>query len=94
MYRVWSKIYLDNDIQADYVYCNDNPDIDEAEKLKLATEDICNHFDLQQPIWLDGHQIDILRFSKTAFKKDHFIESVDFDYLELEIIEVDDDKNM
>lgn len=90
MYRVWGKIYKNNDIKSSYIHTIDNSDLDEAEKLKLATAEICEYFDLQQPIWMGYHQIDILRFSKTSFKKEHFIETIDFDYLELEIIEVDD----
>ena len=89
MYRVWGKIIKHNDIKESYVYENDDP-IDESEKLMLAMEGICLHFDIQQPVWLTDHQRDILKFGKTEFNDDHFIENIVFDYLEVEIIETDD----
>jgi hypothetical protein len=90
MYRVWGKVIKKSDIKESYVSKNDDPSVDEAEKLKLAVADICNEFDLQIPIWLQDHQLDILKYGKTAFKKDHFIEQISFDYLEIDIIEVDE----
>ncbi|MDA3847344.1 MAG: hypothetical protein PF505_12510 [Vallitaleaceae bacterium] len=89
MYRLWGKIITKNEIKESYVSAIDEPSMDEAEKLKVAVADICQHFDIQIPIWLQDHQLDILRYSKTAFKEDHFIETINYDYLEIEIIEVD-----
>jgi len=89
MYRLWGKIIKKNAIIESYVSIIDNPNIDDAEKLKLALSDICLHFDIQMPIWFQDNQIDILKYSKTNFKQDHFMESINYDYLEIDIIEVD-----
>lgn len=50
---------------------------------------ICHEFDLPSPIWLDANIKDFQKFSKVRFSQDNFIEILDFDYLELQIIEED-----
>lgn len=46
-------------------------------------------FDLGKPIWLDSNVEEFKRHAKTRFTQDCFIEHVDFDYLELHVIEED-----
>ena len=41
------------------------------------------------PIWLDMNINDFKRTSKVRFYKDSFIDSIDFDYLEVQVIEED-----
>ena len=48
-----------------------------------------NEFDLAVPIWLDSNIRDFKRNSKTRFTKDSFVEDIDFDYLEMAVIEED-----
>ena len=45
--------------------------------------------DLGKPIWLDANIGDFKRHRKTRFLQDSFVEQVDFDYLEIQIIEED-----
>ena len=45
--------------------------------------------DLGTPIWLDMNIADFKRHNKTRFTQDSFVESIDFDYLEIQIIEED-----
>ena len=52
-----------------------------------ALDDICYEFDLGKPIWLSSNINDFKRRAKTRFTKDSFIEQIDFDYLEIEVIE-------
>jgi hypothetical protein len=42
------------------------------------------------PIWLDSSIKDFQRHARCRFTQDAFIESVDFDYLEIWLIEEDD----
>lgn len=58
-------------------------------KVFHALEQVCYSFDLSKPIWLDKTIKDFKRLSKTRFTQDNFIESIDFDYLEIQIIEED-----
>ena len=50
-------------------------------------EDICKHFDLSVPIWLDNNIEEFKRIDKTRFYSDNFIDSIDVDYLEIHVIE-------
>ena len=52
-----------------------------------AVEDICRQFDLSCPIWLDSNINDFKLHAKTRFTQDSFIESIDFDSLEIHVIE-------
>ena len=49
----------------------------------------CVEFDLGKPIWLDSTVADFKRLSKARFTADNFIEPIDFDYMEIQILEED-----
>ena len=57
-------------------------------KIFNALYEICLEFDLGKPIWLDANVSEMRRTSKVRFRQDSFIENIDFDYLELQVIEV------
>ncbi|MEO1814493.1 MAG: hypothetical protein ABGU93_02730 [Acetobacterium sp.] len=57
------------------------------DKIQTALELICYDFDLEKPMWFDKNTIELNQISKTTFREDQFIESIWFDYLELEIID-------
>ena len=46
-------------------------------------------FDLGKPIWLDSTISEFKRHDKARFTADNFIESIEFDYMEIQIIEED-----
>ena len=46
-------------------------------------------FDLGKPIWLDSNIREFQKHSSTKFRQDNFIEEIDFDFLELHVIEED-----
>jgi hypothetical protein len=58
-------------------------------KVFHALEACCYEFDLEQPIWLDTVVKEFKRHSKARFRKDSFIEDINFDFLEIQIIEED-----
>ena len=58
-------------------------------KIFEALDDICYQFDLGKPIWLDSNVTDFKRHRKARFTSDNFMESIDFDYLEIHIIDED-----
>ena len=43
--------------------------------------------DLEKPIWLDSNIREFQRHDRTRFSQDSFIEHIDFDFLEIQIIE-------
>ncbi len=86
MFRLWARIFKDNRMLRDTVICNDTEDT-RTHKVFAAIEDICYEFDLSKPIWLDSTAEEFRRHSKTRFSQDNFIDTIDFDYLEIQIIE-------
>ena len=88
MFRLWAKTFKDNKMLRDTVIKNDS-NANRTRKIFDALESVCNEFDLSVPIWLDSNIADFKRVSKTRFTKDSFVDSIDFDYLEIQIIEED-----
>lgn len=54
-----------------------------------ALGEACIRFDLAKPIWLDANIAEFKSVAKTRFRSDSFVEDIDFDYLEIQIIEED-----
>jgi len=88
MFRLWARIFKDNHLLKDTVICNDSSDT-RTHKVFHSLEEVCYQFDLQKPIWLDATVADFKRHGKARFTSDNFIETIDFDYLEIQVIEED-----
>jgi hypothetical protein len=86
MFKLWVKEIKDNHLLKD-VTIEDATDDTRTHKILHALEKACTGFDLAVPIWLDNNVKEFKRHSKTRFYKDSFIESVEFDYLEIQILE-------
>lgn len=84
--RVWGKIWKNNHMLKDTVI-EDNSDDTRTHKIFHALTEICYQFDLQEPIWLDANIAEFQRRSRTRFRQDNFIEEIEFDSLEIQIIE-------
>ena len=89
MFRIWGKIFKDTHLLKDIVICNEDTTLNRTKKIFNALDDICYEFDLSKPIWLDANISEFKSLSKTRFTQDNFIEQLDFDYLELHVIEED-----
>ena len=72
----------------DTVICSDTEDT-RTHKIFHALEEACYEFDLGKPIWLESTIEEFRRHSKARFYQDNFIESIDFDYMEIHVIEED-----
>ena len=88
MFRLWGKIFKDNRILKDFVIEDASVDT-RTHKVFRALDELCLEFDLSKPIWLDKTVNEFKRYDKTRFYADSFIDSVDFDYLEIHVIEED-----
>ena len=86
MFRLWGKIWKDNRMVCDTVIEEESDDT-RTHKIFRALEEICHEFDLSKPIWLDSNITEFKRRSKTRFYKDSFIDEIDFDYLEIQILD-------
>lgn len=70
----------------DTVICDPSEDT-RTHKVFHAIEDLCYEFDLGKPIWLDSTIKEFQIHSKARFSSDNFMEAIDFDYLEIHVIE-------
>ena len=76
MFRVWGRTFKSNKML-------------QSTTIELALEQICEEFDLSNPIWLDSNINEFKRIARTRFYADSFVESIDFDYLDFYVIEED-----
>lgn len=70
----------------DTVYEEESDDT-RTHKIFRGLEEICREFDLGKPIWLDATVSEFQRHSKARFYQDGFIEEIDFDYLEIQVLQ-------
>ena len=58
-------------------------------KIFDAIEQACVYFDLGKPIWFDSNIQEFQKHRKTRFRQDNFVEEIEFDFLEMQVIEED-----
>lgn len=86
MFRLWGKIFTDNHLMRDEVVEKAGDDT-RTHKVFQSLEKICYDFNLAQPIWLKANVAEFQKHAKTRFRKENFVEEIDFDYLEIQVIE-------
>lgn len=89
MFRLWAKEFKENRLIRDTVIANGDYSINRTRKVFSAIDEVCQQFDLSTPVWLDSNIKDFKKHDKVRFTQDNFIESIDFDYLEIHVIEED-----
>lgn len=87
MFRMWGKIFKENRLIQDTVACITDYSLTRTQMVFQSLTEICYQLDLGEPIWLDANIHDFQRHAKTRFNQDNFIEQIDFDFLEIQIIE-------
>ena len=88
MFRLWARTFKDTHMLQDTCIEADSTDT-RTDKIFRALDKVCNQFDLGNPVWLDKTIAEFKRHNKARFTQDNFIETIDFDYLEIQIIEED-----
>lgn len=88
MFRLWAKTFQNNRMLRDMTVCDDTEDT-RTHKIFRALDQVCSEFVLGKPIWLDSNVQEFKRHAKVRFYSDSFIEDIEFDYLELQVIEED-----
>lgn len=86
--RIWFKIIHDNHLLRDITITDDSEDT-RTHKIFKALDEACYALDLSRPIWLDANVAEFKKVSRTKFRKESFVESIDFDFLEMHVIEED-----
>lgn len=86
--RIWFKIMRDNHLLSDITITDDSEDT-RTHKIFRALDEACYALDLSRPIWLDANVAEFKKVARTKFRKESFVESIEFDFLELHVIEED-----
>ena len=87
MFRMWGKLWKENRLLKDTVIVIEDETINRTKKVFDSLDKICYEFDLSKPIWLDSTISDFKRHDKARFYQDNFIDSIEFDFLEIQVIE-------
>ena len=86
--RIWFKLMQDNHLLQDITITDDSEDT-RTHKIFKALDEACYALDLSRPIWLDANVSEFKKVSRTKFRKESFVESIEFDFLEMHVIEED-----
>lgn len=86
--KIWFKTWKDSHMVKDTVV-EDESEETRTHKIFSALEQVCNEFDLSRPIWLDSTVRDFKKHSKARFYQDSFVDEIDFDFLEIIVLEED-----
>lgn len=83
--RIWATLHKNNKIIKSKTASSENPDA--ARALLECLEQVYRDLDLSEPLWISKHQRDIANFHHVKFFPDDFIDPVNFDWFEIEIID-------
>jgi len=89
MFRLWAKIITSGKIVKNMTIENSDSSLNRTKKIFHAIDEACYVYDLSKPLWLDKNINEFKKNSKTRFTKDNFVDEIDFDFLEIEVIEED-----
>ena len=87
MFRMWGNLMKDNRLLNDTTISVGDYSLSRTQMVFQALDEMCCFFDLGKPIWLDATVAEFKRHSKARFYQDNFVDSIDFDYLEIQVIE-------
>ena len=86
MFKLWGKIVKKNNLVQSHVLEMFQEDLSVEEMISKGIEDLCNHFDIANPMWMSDNTLEMDQINKTRFRAQHFIEEIEFDYFEIEYI--------
>lgn len=86
MYKLWARKIKKNNL-IDSIVVKNKEDIPSQEKRDKCFKEICQKLDLSVPVWLSKHDLEFSQFKYVTFYPHDFIDEVDFDKLEIELID-------
>lgn len=89
MFKIWAKTMIGDKIIKDRLHIFDSKY--EAEQLHGYLCEICHELDIPTPVVLKSHIYNFDHFNISRFKKDDFVETVNFDVFVIENV-LDKDK--
>ncbi|MEG2540088.1 MAG: hypothetical protein RSA01_10885, partial [Clostridium sp.] len=85
--RLWGKLIKDNKLISQVEYTYEYDDIEYQQQLTYCITEICREFDIQKPYWLNSNLREYNKYKKTSFRQDNFIEEIEFDIFEIEVLD-------
>ena len=89
MFRFWAKIIVSGKIVKNMTIENPSSSLNRTKKIFSALDEVCYAYDLSKPLWLDKNIREFKKNSRTRFTKDNFVDEIEFDSLDIEVIEED-----
>ena len=89
MFRLWAKMIVSGKMVKNMTIENSDSSLNRTKKIFSAIDEVCYAYDLSKPIWLDKNINEFKKNSKTRFTKDNFVDEIEFDSLDIEVIEED-----
>ncbi|MCR5586012.1 MAG: hypothetical protein K6F77_00580 [Lachnospiraceae bacterium] len=86
--RIWFKFYKKGRLVKDNTV-EDFSELNRTKKIFAAVDKVCMEEDLSHPTWLEKNIDEFKRSSKTRFTQDSFIDEIDFDFMEISVLEED-----
>ena len=80
--KLWATLHTDKQITAS-CRCSSSEQ-DAAEAIAECLGEACKTLDISEPVWLKKHARELVAFRRTKFFAHDFIDSVNFDYMEIE----------
>ena len=91
--RIWAKVLKEHKIMRETVREFSSARPSDLEAWSALLHELCQDLDLCRPVILRKHVYDLTHFSRVVFKPADFIESVDFDEFEVEVLAEKKKKN-
>jgi hypothetical protein len=86
MYKLWAKKISKHKI-INSVTVKNKEDISPINKRDKCLKEICQKLDISMPIWLKKHETEFSQFKYVTFYPQDFVDEVDFDKLEIELLD-------
>ena len=84
--KIWYKLVKSNKLIRETVIEN-TEDISRTKRIFGSLEQVCHDWDLAVPVWFESTIKDFQKRSRARFTAESFPEQVEFDYLEIHVIE-------
>ena len=89
MFRLWAKIIVSGKMVKNMTIENSDSSLNRTKKIFSALDEVCYAYDLSKPLWLEKNIREFKKNSRTRFTKDNFVDEIEFDSLDIEVIEDD-----
>lgn len=87
MLKVWGKILKNGKLIKSETFTSDKEGLDDA--MLEALEHFGRAFDIEVPMWNAKHTVELGVFRRVIFREDDFIDIINFDRFEIEILDRD-----